>query len=164
MFLKYAAMACVLFCAPAAMACSLKSGVQPFVPQGQLSSEVDAGLKAPVVQVLSITRGIGTRHASCDDTGLLTLKLEWPRGTDYKLREIGFEFRVISGEDSYSIFPAGPVSGKAEGRDSEFLFMWRDGPPAQQQPVRLEVEVRAVTQDNRRGPATRTVIYSPPGT
>lgn len=164
MYLHYAVMACVFFCAPAAMACSLKSGVQPFVTQGQPSSEVSAGLKAPVVQVLSITRGIGTRHASCDDTGLLTLKLEWPRGTDYKLREIGFEFRVISGEDSYEIFPAGPVSAKAEGRDSEFLFMWRDGPPAQQQAVRLEVEVRAVTPDNRRGPATRTVIYSPPGT
>lgn len=164
MFLKYAAMACVLFCAPAAMACSLKTGVQPFVPQGTVSSDVSAGLKAPLVEVLSITRGIGARHSSCDDMGLVTLKLEWPRGTEYKLREIGFEFRVVSGEDSYQIFPAGPVSTKAESRDSEYLFMWRDGPPAEQRAVRLEVEVRAVTPDNRRGPATRVTISSAPGT
>jgi hypothetical protein len=163
MFLKYAAMACVLFCAPAAMACSLKSGVQPFVPQGEISS-VSAGLKAPLVEVLSITRGIGTRHSSCDDMGLLTLKLEWPRGTDYKLREIGFEFRVVSGEDSYQIFPVAPVSTKAEGRDSEYLFMWRDGPRAEQRAVQLEVEVRAVAPDNRRGPVTRVTISSAPGT
>ena len=163
MYFRYAAMACVLFCAPAAMACSLKTGAQPFVAQGQRSTAVVEGLKAPLVEVVSITRGIGTRHASCDDTGLLSLKVEWPRGTDYKLRDIGFEFRVVSGEDSYAIFPQEPVTGRVDGRDSEFLFMWRDGPPLQQQAIRLQVEVRAVTADNQRGPATLATISASPG-
>lgn len=144
------------FVRPAAMGCSLKCGVL-FVPQAQLSSEVSTGLEG--------TGGAGAQHhpwhryATCVLRHRLTdLEAGMAAWDGYKLREIGFEFRVISGEDSYSIFPAGPVSGKAEGRDSEFLFMWRDGPPAQQQPVRLEVEVRAVTPDNRHGPAARTVI------
>ncbi len=81
MFFRCAALACVFLSAPAALACSLKSGAQPFVVQGQGSSASSEGLKAPVVEVVSITRGIGTRHASCDDTGLLSLKVEWPRGT-----------------------------------------------------------------------------------
>ena len=76
MFFRCAALACVFLCAPAALACSLKSGAQPFVVQGQGSSAPSEGLKAPVVEVVSITRGIGTRHASCDDTGLLSLKVE----------------------------------------------------------------------------------------
>lgn len=163
MYFRYAAMACVLFCAPAALACSLKTAAQPFVVQGQASSTAAEGLKAPLVEVVSITRGIGTRHASCDDTGLLSLKVEWPRGTDYKLRDIGFEFRVISGEDSYAIFPQAPVTGRVDGRDSEFLFMWTDGPPAQQQAIQLQVEVRAVTADNQRGPATLATISAAPG-
>ncbi len=162
MYIRCAAMACVFLCAPAALACSLKSGVVPFVAAGQTTSTGE-GLKAPVVQVVSITRGIGTRHSSCDDTGLLTLKVEWPRGTDYKLREIGFEFRVVSGEDTYTIFPSGPVSARSEGRDSEFLFMWRDAPPGQQQAIRMEIEVRAVTADNRKGPAARATISAAPG-
>ena len=163
MYLRCAAMACVLFFAPAALACSLKTGAQPFVVQGQASNAAVEGLKAPLVEVVSITRGIGTRHASCDDTGLLSLKVEWPRGTDYKLRDIGFEFRVVSGEDSYAIFPQAPVTSRVDGRDSEFLFMWRDGPPPQQQAIQLQVEVRAVTADNLRGPATVAIISAAPG-
>ena len=163
MFFRCAALACVFLSAPAALACSLKSGAQPFVVLGQGSSAPSEGLKAPVVEVVSITRGIGTRQASCDDTGLLSLKVEWPRGTDYKLRDIGFEFRVVSGEDSYAIFPQEPVTGRVDGRDSEFLFMWRDGPPPQQQAIQLQVEVRAVTADNQRGPATLATISAAPG-
>ena len=46
---------------------------------------------------------------------------------------------------------------------SEFVFLWQDGPPAQQQPIDLVVEVRAVTPDNRRGPPAHLRIAAPPG-
>ena len=46
---------------------------------------------------------------------------------------------------------------------SEFVFLWQDGPPAQQQPIDLVVEVRAVTPDNRRGPPAQLRIAAPPG-
>lgn len=160
---RYAAMACVFLCVPDAMACSLKSGINEFTPQGTAVSTSSEGLKAPELEVVSITRGIGTKHSSCDDTGLLTIRVEWPRGTDYKLRDLGFEFRVVSGDGTYKIFPEGAVTSRVDGRAAEFLFMWTDGPPAQQQPINLEVEVRAVTADNRRGPTTRLRVTAVPG-
>ena len=124
-------------------------------------AERDA-LRAPALEMVSLTRGINGR-ASCDASGLLTMSVEWPRGTDYKLRELGFEFRVVGGEDRLSIFPKAPVTGRVDGRRSEFVFLWQDGPPAQQQPIDLVVEVRAVTPDNRRGPPAQLRIAAPPG-
>ncbi|WP_368563617.1 hypothetical protein [Pseudoxanthomonas sp. UTMC 1351] len=147
-----------------AYACKLSSGVSPFPVSSTAAVEsAPEELKPPEVRVISVTRGVGTRHASCDDTGLLTLQVEWPRGTDYKVRDLGFQFRVVSGETAYALFPEGALAGKVEGRQAEFLFMWQDGPPAEQQPIRLEVEVRAVTQDHRLGPPTRFVLDAAPG-
>ena len=163
MFLRCAAALCVYLCVPDAVACTLKSGVSEFKPQLTETSASADELKAPGLELVSITRGVGTRHSSCDDTGLLSIRVEWPRGTDYKLRDIGFEFRVVSGETSYQIFPQGVVSSRVDGRGSEFLFMWRDGPPGEQQPINMQVEVRAVTADNRRGPPTRLSVSAMPG-
>ena len=163
MYLRYAAVLCVFLCVPDAKACSLKSGISEFKPQVAATNSNSEGLKAPELEVVSITRGIGTRHSSCDDTGLLSIRVEWPRGSDYKLRDIGFEFRVISGGSTYDIFPESAVTVDVDGRVSEFLFMWRDGPPAQQQPIDLQVEVRAVTADNRRGPPARLAVSAMPG-
>ena len=57
-----------------------------------------------------------------------------------------------------------PVRGTpAYGKRSEFVFLWRDGPPAQQAPIDLMVEVRAVTADNRRGPPTQLRVAAAPG-
>jgi hypothetical protein len=146
-----------------AYACKLSSGVSPFqVNTATASQSAPEELKPPEVRIVSVTRGVGTRHASCDDTGLLTLQVEWPRGTDYKVRDLGFQFRVVAGETAYALFPEGPITGKVEGRQAEFLFMWQDGPPTQQQPIRLEVEVRAVTRDHRLGPPVRFVLDAMP--
>lgn len=163
MLFRCAALLCVLLSAPGANACSLSTGIKPFTPAQAPANDSGEGLKMPVAEVLSVTRGIGSRNASCDEAGLLSVRVGWPRGTDYKPRDLGFEFRVVSGSSPYAIFPEGPVSGRVEGRDSEFLFMWRDGSPDQQQPIQLEIEVRAVTQDNRRGPPARFTLSAAPG-
>ncbi|HYM86000.1 MAG TPA: hypothetical protein VET30_04625, partial [Pseudoxanthomonas sp.] len=68
-----------------------------------------------------------------------------------------------SGATSYAIFPEGPVQAPISGRSSDFLFMWREGAPAQQKPIDLQVEVRAVTRDNQRGPPTRILVRAGPG-
>ena len=150
-----------LFAADAA-ACNLSTGTAPFAVAAVPSAEAGDALRAPALEMVSLTRGINGR-ASCDASGLLTMSVEWPRGTDYKLRELGFEFRVVGGEDRLSIFPKAPVTGRVDGRRSEFVFFWRDEPPAQQQPIDLVVEVRAVTPDNRRGPPAQLRIAAPPG-
>lgn len=163
MQMKVVAVLCAVLAVADAAACNLSTGITPFSVASTPSAVADDGaLRVPELEVVSVTRGVDGR-ASCDASGLLTLSLAWPRGSDYKLRELGFEFRVVDGEDRLSIFPRQPVAGRVEGRRSEFLFLWQDGPPSQQVPIDLLVEVRAVTLDNRRGPPAQVRITSAPG-
>ena len=161
---KWILLLCASFAAQDVLACGMTSTLVPLAMAGG-SAAVDANadeLPAPVAVVTDIVRGIGPNHSSCDDTGLLTVVVEWPRSR-YKLRDLGFEFKVVSGVTSYAIFPDGPMQAPITGRRSDFLFMWREGGPAQQQSIDLQVEVRAVTRDNQRGPPTRILVRAGPG-
>ena len=157
-------MLCALFAAPHAFACGMTNKLVPFeLAAGSRPADAVSGeVPAPIAVVTDIVRGIGPKHASCDDTGLLSVTVEWPRGK-YKLRDVGFEFKVVSGSSTYAIFPEGPLQAPFRGRDSDFLFMWREGGPTQQAAIDLQVEVRAVTRDNQRGPPTRIVVRAAPG-
>lgn len=161
---KWTVMLCALLAAPHVHACGMTNRLTPFaLDAGNASAEaVDGEIPAPVLAVKEIVRGIGPKHATCDDTGLLSVALEWPRGK-HKLRDLGFEFEVVSGSQPYAIFPEGPIQAPVAGRSSDFLFMWQEGAPAQQKTIDLQVDVRAVTRDNRRGPATRIVVRAAPG-
>lgn len=161
MQMRYAVGVLLLLAIGEGNACNLSTGTTVFATHGVAAAADETGLKAPVLDLVSLTRGVDGR-ASCDASGLLTLSVEWPRGTDYKLRDLGFEFRVL-GEDALAIFPREPVAGRLEGRRSEFVFLWKDGPPVQQSRIDLIVEVRAVTADNRRGPPAQLRIASAPG-
>lgn len=161
---RWVVLLCALLAASQAHACGMTNRLTPFVTDAtDVSAETpDAEIPAPVLVVGEIVRGIGPKHATCDDTGLLTVMLEWPRGK-HKLRDIGFLFEVVSGAQPYAIFPQGPIQAPIEGRNSDFLFMWQEGAPALQKTIDLQIDVRAVTRDNRRGPATRIVVRAAPG-
>lgn len=155
---------CAWLIAPGAGACGMTSKLTAFEPvAGSVPAEkADVELPAPVAVVTEIVRGIGPKHSTCDDTGLLSVEIEWPRGK-YKLRDLGFEFKVVSGATAYAIFPDHPIQAPIDGRRGDFLFMWQEGAPPQQQPIDLQVEVRAVTRDNLRGPPARIVVRAAPG-
>ena len=84
---------CAWLVAPGANACGMTSKLTAFEPTaGSMPAEqADVELPAPVAVVTEIVRGIGPRHSTCDDTGLLSVEIQWPRGK-YKLRDLGFEF------------------------------------------------------------------------
>lgn len=161
---RYALGACVLLAVTEAGACGMSSTAVPFeTDASRPAMDAPAGeLPLPPAVVTEIVRGIGSNHETCNDTGLLSIVIEWPRGK-YKLREVGFEFVPVGDNVPYAIFPAGPVQGREERRRSEFLFLWRDGPPSLQKSIDMQVDVRAVTRDNQRGPATRLRLGSPAG-
>ncbi len=161
---RYALCACVMLAVTDAGACGMSSTAVPFETDGtQTARDAPAGeLPAPPAVVTELVRGIGSNHATCNDTGLVTVVIEWPR-SKYKLREVGFEFLPVGASVPYVIFPEGPVQGREARRLSEFLFLWRDGPPSQQKPIDMQVDVRAVTRDNQRGPATRLRLGARPG-
>ena len=158
------AVLCACCLASPAYACGMTSKLVPFeLAAGSAATDASSpDLPAPIAVVTELVRGIGSNHATCDDTGLLTVVVEWPRGK-FKPRDLGFEFTGVSGKTAYSIFPAIPVQAPLEGRRSDFLFLWKDGPPAQQEYIDLQVEVRAVTRDNQRGMPARILVRSPPG-
>lgn len=157
------AVALMLACTPAAWAqtCGLDSHHAPFqVDPGTTPADApEDTLRAPELKALRLDRGVGGVPGSCDGSGFLTLRLDWPRG-DYRIDQVGFEFRVVSTQSPYAVFPAEPVAVTTGDRRSELLFFWADDPPGQQQPLRMEVEVRAVTRNNLRGPPARLVIDS----
>jgi len=161
---RYALGACLILAASGAGACGMSSTAVPFDIDGtQAVRDAPEGeLPLPPAVITQVVRGIVSNHATCNDTGLLTVVIEWPRG-NYKLRDVGFEFLPVGGNVAYPIFPEGPVQGRENRRRSEFLFLWRDGPPSQQKPIDMQVDVRAVTRDNQRGPATRLRLGSRPG-
>ena len=160
----YAVALCGFLFASDAAACGFTSKLAPFeVAAGsEPAQDASGALLAPVAVVTETIRGIGGNHATCEDTGLLTVVIDWPKGK-HKLRDLGFQFRVVSGADPYAIFPEGPIKAPVDGRRSEYLFMWREGAPSQQKFLDMQVEVRAVTHDNVLGPPARVLVRSAPG-
>ncbi len=152
---------CALLPAQSAVACALSTHMKPFaLEEGATPRDApEDAMRAPELRVTEITRGLGGSPGTCDGSGLLGVRLEWPRG-DYALDQVGFEFRVIATDAPYAVFPAEPVAVISDSRRANLLFIWPDDAPAQQKPLRMEVEVRAVTKDYMRGPPTRFIIDS----
>lgn len=141
--------------------CGLDTHHAPFQADSG-TTPVDVGedtLRIPELKVLRLDRGVGGAPGTCDGSGILTLRLDWPRG-EYKIDQIGFEFRTVSPQPPYEVFPAEPVAVTTGERRSELLFFWPDDPPGRQKPVYLQVEVRAVTRGNLRGPPVTLTIDS----
>lgn len=103
-------------------------------------------LPAPRVRIVRLTRGTSAGDGMCGDAGQLTLELDWPTSSVYKLVEVGFYFRVLSGQQPDRIFPRIPVTGTVTGQRARFFFVWPDGHPSVQRPLDLKVEVFAVNK------------------
>ena len=161
MKLWYLMLLCAMPAQAMAAACMFTSNMTPF--QADTSALADnSGIPAPEIVVSSVTRGIGG-GATCDALGFVSIDLKWPRGSDYDLDEIGFEYKVVSGEPPEGLIPTEVVASPVNGRKAEHQFTWQDAPTAQQRPIHLELEVRAVTRDRQRGAPARLRIDAPGG-
>ena len=85
----------------------------------------------------------------------MSIQLKWPRGSDYDLDEIGFEYRVVGGDAPAGMLPEAVVVAPVSGRRVEHQFTWQDVPAGEQKPLYLQLEVRAVTRDRQRGAPAR---------
>ncbi|AKC85404.1 hypothetical protein [Pseudoxanthomonas suwonensis] len=155
MKLRYLMLLCALP-AQAAAACMFTSNMAPF--PADTSALVDnARIPAPEIASSSLVRGAGG-GATCDALGFVSVQLRWPRGSDYSLDQIGFEYRVVVGEAPEGLFPGTVLASPVSGRRAEHQFIFQDLPPAQQRPLDLVLEVRAVTPDRQRGAPARFVL------
>ena len=112
---------CALWFAPPALACGMTSKLVPFeVVAGSVPVDVSSpDLPAPVAVVTELVRGIGSNHATCDDTGLLTALFRWQPGTVLALHEhVEIEQSyVLEGEfeDDDGVYPAGNFAWRPKG-------------------------------------------------
>lgn len=148
--------ACPLF----AQGCSFAPGYNGFLPsaasfEAKMDGDHIALLPAPTVTSVKVKRGTASAGASCDDAGRLTLDVNWPLSSTYKLNEVGFYFRVVRGKQPDQIFPLEPVYGEILGQRAQFLFVWLDGHPSDQSPLNLEIEVFAVNKGLQIGPSQK---------
>lgn len=135
-------------------ACNLKTGLVPFpVDEAAVSRPApEDALDAPEIRLMTVVRGVGGAAGSCDGSGMLILRLEAPDG-DYEPNELGYEFRLVSAQSPYRMLPDAPVAVSADASRNEVVLLWPDDVPGQQQPVHMQIEVRAVTHDGQFGPA-----------
>lgn len=151
------------------IACSFFTGIERFVGdiegfERKFQNERIYLLPKPEVKITSVTRGTAAPGASCDDAGIITLLVTWPKESLYSLDEIGFYFRASGNVASKYIFPNVPVaSTKAKGNEVEFMFVWLDGHPKQQKPMDFELEVFAVNRGYEIGSSEKVVVQAPKG-
>ncbi len=142
--------------AQAFAACLFTSNMTPF-PVIHPSLIDNPSIPPPEIEATSVIRGAGG-GASCDALGFLSVQIKWPRGTGYDLDEIGFEYRVVDGAAPEGLIPEGVVTSPVNGRKAEHQFTWHDLLPPEQRPIRLMLEVRAVTRDSQRGAPVRVAV------
>ncbi len=143
-----------------AQACSFAPGYERFTPSvaafdARMDGDRTAVLPAPQIRVVQLVRGTGAEAGMCGDLGQLTLELDWPKSSVYRLNEVGFYFRVVDGQQPDRIFPLVPITGKITGQRAKFFFIWLDGHPSTQAPLKLEAEVFAVNKGLEVGAARR---------
>lgn len=141
----------------AALACGFTGNLTSYAVSGSLRD--DLALPAPEVASVNVTRGLAG-GGKCDRLGLLSVALQWPRGTGFSLDEIGFEYRLVQGEAPEGLVPEAPVVARSNQRGSEHVLTW---PDEVQAPLQLLLEVRAVTADGRRGQPAQVRVEARPG-
>ncbi|WP_163936992.1 hypothetical protein [Paraferrimonas sp. SM1919] len=118
---------------------------------------------APVIKVISVTRGSTEPGTSCSDAGTLSLQISLPEQSTYSIEEFGFYFRLKSGTLPDAIFPDIPMVGVIEHGKSNILFAWLDGHPSQQIELDLEIEVFLVTNGLNVGPSSTFTVKTGKG-
>lgn len=162
------AAACWLVVTPPAIGCTI-AGNEPFVPDvAGFEPKYDkdeniALLPQPTPRLLRVQRGSAAAGASCDDAGIIELELTWSSSSEYKIGEVGFYFRVVSGKSPDEIFPLEPTVGRVVGERMRFVFAWLDGHPSRQLPLDLRVEVFAVNRGLQIGPSVYFLVKSSRG-
>lgn len=153
--------ALLIVCPSLGQACSLAQGYKAFSPtmesfEALWDGNRSASLPAPDVGAIKLRRGTDRLGAPCPIPASLTLDMAWPASSPYKLGEIGFYFRVISGKQpNDGIFPLSPITGKVGAHRAQFSFYWLDDIPSRRHPLNLDVEVFAINHGLQIGAARR---------
>lgn len=112
------------------------------------------------VSLKDVLRAPGKDSMPCGQYGSITVQVDWPASSLYRLDEVGFYFRVVDGADEAGIFGDHPVVGKISGNSMRLFFVFDDEEPERQKPWNYTVEAFAVGPHMEIGPVTRFQLKS----
>jgi len=112
------------------------------------------------VSLKDVRRAPGRDAMPCGQYGSITVQIDWPASSLYRLDEVGFYFRVVNSTNAVDIFGAGPVVGKIKENSMMLFFVFDDEEPKTRKPWDLTVEVFAVNAMMEIGPSTRFQLKS----
>jgi hypothetical protein len=129
--------------------------------QDELRLQLDNSLPVPVVVKTMVERGKRdfSNETNLDD-GYLWVRLALPDRVAIAMEDIGFQFRVVSGQVPRNLrIPKQAVRSVQISKDgSNFNFYWQDGGPEQHDPMDFVLEISIVTIDMRIGPPARLAV------
>ncbi|KZN47355.1 hypothetical protein [Pseudoalteromonas luteoviolacea] len=94
----------------------------------------------PIVETELVRGTKANSGGSCEDAGIIKLNLSLPKGSKYRLNQLGFYARVLEGEYPSNI-PKTPFMVDNTGIA---MFPWLDG--AGEKPIDLKLEIFAINQ------------------
>jgi len=128
----------VIFFAEAAFGCSFGPTFNSFIEDPSYRSERKPS--SPVFKIKGIKRGYEDGNGgSCSDAGIITLvPTEIPNKVG---ATAAYTFKLVKGGFEDTIFPEEPISSRV---GNDFIFVWFDGSSEHQEPIDIEIEIRAV--------------------
>ncbi|WP_154668047.1 hypothetical protein [Pseudoduganella violaceinigra] len=112
------------------------------------------------VSLKDVRRSPGRDAMPCGQYGSITVQIDWPASSAYRLDEVGFYFRVVDAANTADIFETGPVVGKITGNSMRLFFVFDDEEPKERKPWNLTVEAFAVNAMMEIGPVTKFQLKS----
>lgn len=119
---------------------------------------------------VAITRGRGPESTgcgkemstSCDDLGTVTIELDVD-DPDSPADEVGYVIEVVRGTPPDGLgLDVGPLR-PMDGHEGSLTFTWIDEPTDEQEPLDLEVTIRAIDVDGHVGPVSEPIAITDPG-
>lgn len=117
-------------------------------------------LPAFEVTLKDVRRSPGRDAMPCGEYGSITVQIDWPAASLYRLDEVGFYFRMVDAANEKDIFGPWPVVGKITGNSMRLFFVFDDEEPKTRKPWNLTIEAFAVNAMMEIGPVTRFQLKS----
>lgn len=117
-------------------------------------------LPAVTLERVEFIRERAPRPNDCSESGgMLEVTLLWSAHRAFPLEQMGFYFRVISGNAPLGLFPREPIAvARADGNRGKLLFRWNDVPPSKQKPISFTFEVVPVDAWLHLGPGISRAV------
>ena len=131
---------CVLMLPSVSLGCSFSPSYRstPFLTVPSSGTEIKPS--SPEIEVSKIKRGYDDRsHSSCSDAGVIELKVSDA--------DVGYVLHLVKPEEHRYTIPDGLYGAVVEEDGNYIRFIWFDGSDNVQEPISIQLEVKAMSRN-----------------